>query len=555
MTFDGPSWKWQVVIGVARALLLLVALRVIQKYVIKPVDAGSSAIRCAWEPGISVTLRAYISPESIQVKFMDAPDTFLLAEKTFRLGVDDVLFDVSVPITISQRYKDYYAHVYLTKHGHHPDLTKSKHAFDDDAIAYHRLSLVSLEDNDDDSSLRSLLTSEKPRVKSENMRVLNPNIHIGYYVDDLVGFFPAKYARIDSSGKRFKPIIYGYDEWQLANRRVDHVEQPIKFHFTFKRLSFRKLQALLLFGEAFRAQGDAMHSAEVEQLKEMIMETSAWLLVLTFAVSLLHILFDFLAFKNDVAFWRSKRDDLRGLSVRTVFINAISQLVVFLYLVEQRTSWLILASSAFGTLLDLWKIKKVVRRVYLDSNLAPHVEFHTSGTSTEEHDAQATNYLLLLLIPLLMAYSAYSLIYQRHRSWYSFVLSTSVGFVYAFGFVMMTPQLFINYRLKSVAHLPWRVFTYKALNTFIDDLFAFVIKMPTLHRVACFRDDILFIIYLYQRWIYPTDLGRVNEFGQSFGAEEKVRFKKTKAKAADKDQLTQDPAEQIRRTSARRLKA
>ena len=56
------------------------------------------------------------------------------------------------------------------------------------------------------------------------------------------------------------------------------------------------------------------------------------------------------------------------------------------------------------------------------------------------------------------------------------------------GFIMMTPQLFINYKLKSVAHLPWRMMTYKALNTFIDDIFAFVIKMPTLYRIGCFRD-------------------------------------------------------------------
>jgi len=40
------------------------------------------------------------------------------------------------------------------------------------------------------------------------------------------------------------------------------------------------------------------------------------------------------------------------------------------------------------------------------------------------------------------------------------------------GFITMTPQLFINYKLKSVAQLPWRMLTYKALNTFIDDMFA-----------------------------------------------------------------------------------
>jgi hypothetical protein len=72
----------------------------------------------------------------------------------------------------------------------------------------------------------------------------------------------------------------------------------------------------------------------------------------------------------------------------------------------------------------------------------------------------------------------------------------------------MTPQLYINYKLKSVAHLPWRFLCYRFTNTFIDDLFAFVIKMPTMHRISCFRDDIVFIAYLYQRWIYPTDLNR-----------------------------------------------
>ena len=99
----------------------------------------------------------------------------------------------------------------------------------------------------------------------------------------------------------------------------------------------------------------------------------------------------------------------------------------------------------------------------------------------------------------------------------------------------MLPQLFINYKLKSTAHLPWKAFTYKvgratvgmyatderliglqAFNTFIDDIFAFIITMPTAHRLACFRDDIVFFIYLYQRYLYPVDKSRVNEFGETF---------------------------------------
>lgn len=66
----------------------------------------------------------------------------------------------------------------------------------------------------------------------------------------------------------------------------------------------------------------------------------------------------------------------------------------------------------------------------------------------------------------------------------------------------MLPQLFVNYKLKSVAALPWRSFMYKAFNTFIDDIFAFIITMPTAHRIACFRDDIVFVIYLVRKIIF-----------------------------------------------------
>lgn len=96
-------------------------------------------------------------------------------------------------------------------------------------------------------------------------------------------------------------------------------------------------------------------------------------------------------------------------------------------------------------------------------------------------------------------------------SWYSWTLNSLVNGVYAFGFLFMLPQLFINYKLKSVAALPWRAFMYKAFNTFIDDVFAFIITMPTAHRLACFRDDIVFVVYLYQRWLYPVDASRLDD--------------------------------------------
>uniref|UniRef100_A0A8C3XAK2 CLPTM1 regulator of GABA type A receptor forward trafficking n=2 Tax=Passeriformes TaxID=9126 RepID=A0A8C3XAK2_9PASS len=109
-------------------------------------------------------------------------------------------------------------------------------------------------------------------------------------------------------------------------------------------------------------------------------------------------------------------------------------------------------------------------------------------SSTKVYDDMAFRYLSWILFPLLGCYAVYSLLYLEHKGWYSWVLSMLYGFLLTFGFITMTPQLFINYKLQSVAHLPWRMLTYKALNTFIDDLFAFVIKMPMMYRIGCLRD-------------------------------------------------------------------
>lgn len=90
-------------------------------------------------------------------------------------------------------------------------------------------------------------------------------------------------------------------------------------------------------------------------------------------------------------------------------------------------------------------------------------------------------------------------------------------FILVFGFVMMTPQLYINYKLKSVDHLPWKTLIYRFIYTIIDDIFVFMIDLPWLQRMFSFRDgkllfisiDVIFICYLIQRRIYRVDKNRL----------------------------------------------
>jgi Cleft lip and palate transmembrane protein 1 (CLPTM1). len=126
------------------------------------------------------------------------------------------------------------------------------------------------------------------------------------------------------------------------------------------------------------------------------------------------------------------------------------------------------------------------------------------------YDALAFRYVAYVAIPLLMGYTVYSLVYETHRGWYSFIISTLTSFVYMFGFVraslasrldvclaplltfhrpnwfpsslstinsrcvimrqLMTPKLISN--RQSVAHMPMKAMIYKTLSTVVDDLFA-----------------------------------------------------------------------------------
>jgi hypothetical protein len=89
------------------------------------------------------------------------------------------------------------------------------------------------------------------------------------------------------------------------------------------------------------------HVRAVWQLKSILLDTNPVLLAVTVTVSVLHTVFDFLAFKNDISFWR-KVDNMQGLSVRSIFTSVITQTIIFLYLLDNDTSWVILFSSGIG---------------------------------------------------------------------------------------------------------------------------------------------------------------------------------------------------------------
>ena len=172
------------------------------------------------------------------------------------------------------------------------------------------------------------------------------------------------------------------------------------------------------------------------------------------------------------------------------------------------------ASSSSAAESNLMSVRRRRRR---DASNARRIEL-----ATDRFDQAATHVLYVGLAPLIGGWALYALIHYPHTSWYSWVVSSLADAIYLFGFIAMTPQLFINYKLKSVAHMPWRVMTYKFFNTFVDDAFAILVSMPMHHKIACLRDDAVFVVFLIQRYLYPVDKRRANEYGIAYEAEDEL---------------------------------
>ncbi|KAH6833825.1 Transmembrane CLPTM1 family protein [Perilla frutescens var. hirtella] len=442
-----------------------------------------------------------------------------------------------------------YAHVFFARSGYPPDPKDPEYqplaAFGrthpvviylPKSRADKRKSLLgNSNESNDDGKVSELAKDEQVEEKDEGpvewKSYWKPNITINL-VDDFTKYpqnaIPpniAPYMNVEPTTGNYYPTVFFNEFWLLRDKliQLNETVNELSLNLELAPISMTKWQLFLQIDQSFqihRSYG-SMLEGEADELKRVFLEGNPYLLGITMIVSVLHSIFDFLAFKNDIQFW-NKNKSMEGLSAKSVVVNFFSQLIVFLYLLDNDTSWMILASSGIGCCIEFWKIGKAMHIEIDRTGMIPMLRFRDresyAKNKTKEYDDMAMKYLTYVLLFLAVCFSIYSLKYERHKSWYSWILSSLTSCVYMFGFIMMCPQLFINYKLKSVAHLPWRQMTYKFLNTIIDDLFAFVIKMPILHRLSVFRDDLIFVIYLYQRYMYPVDKKRVNEFG--FGGED-----------------------------------
>jgi hypothetical protein len=272
----------------------------------------------------------------------------------------------------------------------------------------------------------------------------------------------------------------------------------------------------LYFDMAFGMHEFAQESWE--DIKSVFINANPILLWTTMIAFVLHSIFELLAFERDLQFWRRKKS-LVGVSMRTLLIQLCAQLVFFANMFASEKSFpiYVIGMEFLVIAKEVWKLAKLIKF----TRKWPFVETRDEYKGeTDDADARGMTVLLWVLLPLVIAYAVYQLIYSKHVSYWSYLVHCTAGAFYAFDFLLMLPQLYVNYRLKTVAGMSRSALAYKFMNTIIDDLYTFLTDLPLMYKISCFRDDVVFVIWAFQCCIYPVDPTRPNEYSLVQGTEE-----------------------------------
>jgi len=298
-------------------------------------------------------------------------------------------------------------------------------------------------------------------IQSEIVSHWHPNLTINLvydYTPWVPGQIPPpldEFVEFTPSLAQYKPILWLNDYWNLHRDYlpINNTTPLLNLTLTFQPISMFKWQMYSAqtmknkFNLLAGMMGEEEDDGDQDSVKEAFLETNLYLLILTFVISIVHSVFEFLAFKNDIQFWNNRKTT-EGLSVRSVFFNVFQNVIIVLYVLDQDTNTMVRISCCIGLVIECWKITKITD-VSLDFEnpvlgiiprlkVAERAEYENSGTGN--FDRMAFKYLGILCFPLAFGYCIYSVMYNEHKGWYSFILNSCYGFLLTFGFIMMTPQ-------------------------------------------------------------------------------------------------------------------
>lgn len=269
-------------------------------------------INNVWSAGEKMDLYLYISSESIQTKFHQTELYLFQKDIEFGSYSKKSFLKTEKQICSSNFSQDYplYGHIYLMRSGFHPDPKISK---------FNHLNC---------SYRRSVLTGKMKRpLKKSNLLEFSNQSFVNDHAakDDVLYWYPEirisivqktdpisenslfsplrKYISTTINESKYFPIVYLNEAWRISEKRLTvdslHSIQYYPLQIIVEPISFIRFQTSVHFSESLKINQSLLgENEDIEQIKRLFSETNPYLLFVTIIVSILHTIFDFLAFKN-----------------------------------------------------------------------------------------------------------------------------------------------------------------------------------------------------------------------------------------------------------------
>lgn len=290
-----------------------------------------------WPAESPVDISVIVSDSAITPSFSSIPDElFVLREQEFKIGEYKEQREISTTFNVPKQVQQnatLWAHFFLALSGHQLDPTSKDY---DVTKAHHFLRPLTqylpkkkqkklknlLEKANETEALEEAPTSAGRQIAS----YYHPNFTVSFIPDAGVQNFqnmhPAlrKNIQLEASGARdvtgrngwYYPVVYLNTFWQLRSHMTELNETvttlPLKF--TLNNQKHWKYSILASMDEGMKQQARNVANgapapgsgdgSEFELFKEILLDTNSYLLATTGFVSILHMVFEGLAFKNDI---------------------------------------------------------------------------------------------------------------------------------------------------------------------------------------------------------------------------------------------------------------
>ena len=306
-----------------------------------PIGTGSPSaiphsIAPIWPMNSSLDISIYVSPSLVMPPLRQVSSEMLvLQEKDFRLGnwKDKREIDTTFPVPKEvQSNATLWAHIYVSLHGHTLDPTARDY---DVASAYHFFRpLNHILPKKKVVKTKKLLGASNHTDQAGDDTPQGPSFASYYHPNFTMSFIPdsgtQQYATmhpavrqhvvLESTGARdasglngwYYPILHVNTFWQLRDHmtELNSTVKRLPLHITLNNLNNWKFslyasidegvkqnQRQIAAGGPVPAGGDG---SEFEEFKRVLIDTNVWLLSTTALVTVLHMIFEMLAFKSDI---------------------------------------------------------------------------------------------------------------------------------------------------------------------------------------------------------------------------------------------------------------